>query len=142
MKKLIINSKSQMAELATNLAKKAQVGDIFLLKGTLGVGKSFFAKKFIESLLEEKTEILSPTFNLVYSYNSLKGKINHFDLYRLKQASELENIGFFDTIGKEIALIEWPEIASDFLPENCCEIEIKISEGGEEFREVTINDRR
>ncbi len=142
MKKLIINSKSQMAELATNLAKKAQVGDIFLLKGTLGVGKSFFAKKFIESLLEEKTEILSPTFNLVYSYNSLKGKISHFDLYRLKHSEELENIGFFDTIGKEIALIEWPEIAKDFLPENCCEIEIKMHEDGEESREVTINDRR
>ena len=84
--------------------------------------------------------MLSPTFNLVYSYDTKKGEVFHFDLYRLKSADELENIGFFDALKNGICLIEWPEIAAEFLKNNCLEIEIKIREDlGEEGREVLIN---
>lgn len=127
-----------MADLASKIAASSQ-SKIFCLKGTLGAGKSFFAKNFINSLQENPTEILSPTFNLVYSYDSKKGEIFHFDLYRIKSASELENIGFFDALENGICLIEWPEIAADFLPENCCEIEIKTTDKEEE-REVIISN--
>ena len=124
-----------MADFAKKTAQKAKKGDIFCLKGTLGAGKSFFAKNFVNELQEEKTEILSPTFNLVYCYDSKKGEIFHFDLYRLKSADELENIGFFDSIRSGICLIEWPEISEKFLPKHSQIIEIKILEG--EKREIT-----
>ncbi len=129
-----------MADLAREIAASAQVGDIFGLKGTLGAGKTFFAKNFINSLQEKEQEILSPTFNLVYSYQTKKGEIFHFDLYRLKSAQELENIGFFDALKNGISLIEWPEIAADFLKKNYYEIEIKTI-GKEEEREITISKK-
>ena len=140
MKKIIVNSKKEMAALAREIAASSQVGDVFGLKGTLGAGKTFFAKNFINALEEKASEILSPTFNLVYSYNTKKGEVFHFDLYRLKSAQELENIGFFDAIKNGISLIEWPEIAADFLKKNYYEIEIKTF-GKEEEREITISKK-
>ena len=140
MKKILINSKTEMAALAKKIAAEAELGDVIALKGTLGAGKSFFAKNFINFLLEKEQEILSPTFNLVYSYDTKKGEVFHFDLYRLKNSEELENIGFFDALKSGISLIEWPEIAVDFLPKNYLEIEIKIVDGtNEEAREVLLN---
>jgi len=138
VKKIVINSKNEMANLAREIAASSHASDVIGLKGTLGAGKSFFAKNFINFLQEKPTEILSPTFNLVYSYNTRKGEVFHFDLYRLKNAGELENIGFFDALKNGICLIEWPEIAKNFLKKNYTEIEIKTIAGKEEAREIRI----
>ncbi len=127
-----------MVDLAKEIAASARIGDVFALSGTLGAGKSFFARNFINALQEKPTEILSPTFNLVYVYDTKKGEIFHFDLYRLKSAEELENIGFFDALQNGISLIEWPEIGQKFLRKNCTEIEIKIL--GEERRKIIIKN--
>jgi tRNA threonylcarbamoyl adenosine modification protein YjeE len=145
VKKILINSKVEMAEFAAKIAAAAKAGDSIGLKGTLGVGKSFFAKSFINSLQEKPSEVLSPTFNLLYSYDTKKGEVSHFDLYRLKTPEELENIGFFDALKNGISLIEWPEIAADFLKKNYTEIEIKIPAdipawGSEETREIIIKE--
>ncbi len=134
--KIIIKNKKEMADFAAKLAKQAKIGDIIGLKGTLGAGKSFFARSFINALSQEPQDVLSPTFNLLYSYNTQKGEIFHFDLYRLKSADELENIGFFDALQNGISLIEWPEIAKSFLKKNYLEIEIKIIGKEEEEREI------
>ena len=119
MNKILIKNQNEMVNLAAEIASKSKSRDVIALKGTLGSGKSFFAKNFINSLKEkfgEKScEVLSPTFNLVYSYDTKKGEVFHFDLYRLKSAQELENIGFFDALKNGICLIEWPEIAAQFL---------------------------
>ncbi len=136
--KILINSKAQMQDFATKMAAKSKLGDIYCLKGTLGSGKSFFAKHFINSLQEKPSEVLSPTFNLLYSYESKKGEIFHFDLYRLKSSEELENIGFFDALQNGICLIEWPEIAEKFLPKNSIEITINIIAKKEEEREINL----
>ncbi|MFT6220453.1 MAG: tRNA threonylcarbamoyladenosine biosynthesis protein TsaE [Rickettsiales bacterium] len=119
-------NQSKMQEFAESLANKAKIGDVFGLKGTLGAGKSFFCKHFVNFLLDKKTEILSPTFNLLYSYQTPKGTIHHFDLYRIKNIEELENIGFFECLKDGICLIEWPEIAEEFLKKNYTQINIKI----------------
>lgn len=129
-----------MAAFAREIAAQARAGDVIGLKGTLGAGKSFFAKNFVNFLSEKPLEVLSPTFNLVYYYETKKGEIFHFDLYRLKSAEELENIGFFDALKNGICLIEWPEIAADFLKKNYSEIEIKtVSGANEEVREVIVS---
>ncbi len=127
-----------MANLAQIIAKNAKKGDIFGLKGGLGAGKSFFANAFINALCEHKINVLSPTFNLVYSYDTKKGEIFHFDLYRLKTVEELENIGFFDVLQNNICLIEWPQIAQNFLKKNYTEIEILIK--SEQEREILIKN--
>lgn len=138
--KIAIDSKTQMTDLAANIANKASSPCVIALKGSLGVGKSFFARQFINALSDEEIEVLSPTFNLVYSYQTKKGEIFHFDLYRLKSAQELENIGFFDALKSGICLIEWPEIAQDFLPKNCTIVEI-CGSGEDEKREVTVENK-
>ncbi len=141
MKKILIKSREEMANFAKEMANSAKVGDVFGLRGTLGAGKSFFAKNFINELQQKPTEVLSPTFNLVYSYETRNGEVFHFDLYRLKSAEELENIGFFDALKSGICLIEWPEVAADFLKKNYFEIEIKTLAGeGEEAREIFIKN--
>ena len=135
----MINSKTEMKAFARKVAQEAKIGDVFALKGTLGAGKSFFAKHFINALMEKETEILSPTFNLVYDYDGKLGKIYHFDLYRLKNPEELENIGFFEALENGITLIEWPEIAANYLPKNHQQIEINfVKDGPEESREVLV----
>jgi tRNA threonylcarbamoyl adenosine modification protein YjeE len=126
-----------MANFAKELAINSKSGDVICLQGTLGAGKTFFARHFINALQKEKTEILSPTFNLVYSYETTKGEVSHFDLYRLKSAEELENIGFFDSLENGICLIEWPEIAEKFLRKNTIKLEIRILDG--EKREILIS---
>jgi len=139
--KIFIKNKSEMIDLANKIALESKVGDVIGLVGSLGVGKSFFAKNFINAISSRKLEVLSPTFNLVYSYDTKKGEVFHFDLYRLKSASELENIGFFESLQNGISLIEWPEIARDFLVKNYLEINIKnIDSNGDEAREIVIKN--
>jgi tRNA threonylcarbamoyl adenosine modification protein YjeE len=115
---MIITNKKQMIKIATDLAQQASHNQIFALFGNLGMGKSFFASSFINALQQHKSTILSPTFSLLQTYQTSKGEIFHFDLYRLKHADELENIGFFQAINNNIMLIEWPQIALAFLPKN------------------------
>lgn len=114
---IFINNKIEMADLARKIAKEAQedLKKIICLSGDLGVGKSFFAQNFINYFQDKTTKVLSPTFNIVYSYETKIGEIFHFDLYRIKNFQDLENIGFFDVIKNSFCLIEWPEIAEDFL---------------------------
>ncbi len=124
-----------MIALAREIALSVSSPMVVALKGDLGAGKTFFARAFINALCEKETQILSPTFNLVYSYNTKKGELFHFDLYRLKDARELENIGFFDAMKNGICLVEWPEIAEGFLPKDVLRIEIF---GDGDKREVKV----
>lgn len=144
MQKIIIKNKKEMSQLAATIAKHATPQDVFALKGSLGVGKSFFAREFINALSTSSINVLSPTFNLVYSYKTKSAEIFHFDLYRLKNAQELENIGFFDAMKNGICLIEWPEIAKNFLPKNYVEIEIlnknQVEEKAEKNSEIESED--
>ncbi len=138
--KITTKNKSEMAALAKEIAILTHIGDVIGLKGSLGVGKSFFAREFINTLSANKINVPSPTFNLVYSYATKKGEVFHFDLYRLKNAEELENIGFFDALQSGICLIEWPEIAQKFLPKSYIEIEIlNFGEGEGEARQVILS---
>ena len=134
---ITINNQQQMKKFAYDMAKQATNHQIFALFGNLGVGKSFFAKHFINHLQTEKTAVLSPTFTLLQTYQTSKGEIFHFDLYRLKNALELENIGFFLPIANNIMLIEWPEIALPFLPNNITKIYFnKLAQSN--IRQITI----
>ncbi len=130
-----------MCKLASDIAKDFITlnykNKVIALHGTLGAGKSFFAKNFINALTNQETQVLSPTFNLVYSYQTNLGEIFHFDLYRIKNSNELENIGFFEAINNNITLIEWPKIAEKFLPKNHLAIIINNNEDNE-TREVEL----
>lgn len=127
-------------KIAKNIAKNAKVNDIYCLKGDLGVGKTVIAKA-IGNFFNVNDNISSPTFTILKSYdlnNKKIKKIHHFDLYRIKNLQELENIGFSDYLYDEdsIVLIEWPEVAYDLLPNHYKTITInKVMNNDSEFIE-------
>jgi tRNA threonylcarbamoyladenosine biosynthesis protein TsaE len=132
-----IRNKAEMVKLAAKIASLAKKSDVIGLNGTLGAGKSFFAASFINSLLDQETKVTSPTFNLLYTYSTIKGEIYHFDLYRLKKEEELYNIGIEDALDNGISLIEWPILAKNLVTKNFLDIEITIS--GTESRIIKLN---
>jgi tRNA threonylcarbamoyl adenosine modification protein YjeE len=134
-------SEPALEALAERLAKRCVAGDCLLLYGDLGAGKTTFARRFIQSLAGGQQEVLSPTFSLVQRYDTSLGcSLSHFDLYRLKQAQELLEIGFEDVLGQDIVLIEWPQIAGDMLPDDALTIEIAYTDNAQQ-REVRLTGR-
>ncbi|HCI48648.1 MAG: tRNA (adenosine(37)-N6)-threonylcarbamoyltransferase complex ATPase subunit type 1 TsaE [Alphaproteobacteria bacterium RIFCSPHIGHO2_01_FULL_41_14] len=102
--------------LAESLAKIAKKGDIFLLKGDLGAGKTMFVRCFIRFFLGERQEVPSPTFTMVQMYPTKDFMIWHLDLYRLKSPNELDEIGIEDAFYRGVSLVEWPERLENYKP--------------------------
>ena len=97
-----------------NISKIISAGDIIFLYGEIGVGKTTFVRFFI-NYLESKngiknSEVLSPTFNIVYDYDVGNIKILHYDLYRLKNYKDISQLGMFETSNDSIKIVEWPEL--------------------------------
>ena len=101
-------------ELAKNFSNYLKGGEIIFLYGEMGVGKTTFVKYLINQLLVKKnlqtTEVTSPTFNLLNEYKIDNLIIKHYDLFRLKNESEIKNLDLFDQNKNTITLIEWPEL--------------------------------
>ena len=138
--KINLSSEKKTEELADKLIKKIKPGDVVYLHGEIGVGKTTFIKFFINGLRKindlEYIEVTSPTFNILNEYQINKIKINHYDLFRLKSPSELENLGLFVNNENSITLIEWPQIITE-KPKNL--IELKFEYGKDhETRSVQI----
>jgi tRNA threonylcarbamoyl adenosine modification protein YjeE len=120
-----LNSVDDTREWAREFAKTLTAPIVVALHGDLGMGKSEIARAIIHELCGDDVVVPSPTFTLVQNYDG----ISHFDLYRVNDVSELEEIGLRHAIANDITLIEWPEIAADFLPADT--IHIYITEQGE-----------
>ena len=131
---IICHSEDETIKLATQLARLAKAGDTFALYGTLGMGKSVFARGFIQSLTKAE-EVPSPTFTLVQSYEAPNFEIYHFDLYRLKSPDEIFELGMEEALYEGVCLIEWPEKMGGYLPKNCFSIQISAHPEG---REISI----
>jgi len=97
-----------------NISKIIRPGDIIFLYGEIGVGKTTFVRFFI-NYLESKngiknSEVLSPTFNIIYDYDVGNLKILHYDLYRLKNYKDISQLGMFESSNDSIKIVEWPEL--------------------------------
>lgn len=96
--------------LAQKIALLAKVGDIITLQGTLGMGKTTFARAFIRALsMDPMCEVPSPTFTLLQAYEDLPLSVWHFDLYRLESPEEFEELGIEEALSSGVSLIEWPQ---------------------------------
>ena len=111
---MIIKSLEQLNTLSKKVADCSDEKDCIFLIGEIGVGKTTFTRYFINYLQEKEgvkvTEVLSPTFNLLYEYDLKEYKIMHYDLYRVKQEKELNNLSLFQDEGNTIKIIEWPNV--------------------------------
>ena len=136
MEKFISNSMQETLNFAKQFASKLKSGDVVLLKGDLGAGKTVFAKGIVDFFSKGKYVAVSPTFVLVNSYE-ITPQINHFDLYRLKNIDELYNIGFEELLySNSISLIEWPERAREIMP--LSSISVIINKIDDEKREIVV----
>ena len=109
-----LNSLKDTKKLSKKLSKIIKHGDTIFLYGEIGVGKTTFVRFLINQLEVEnrikKSDILSPTFNIVYDYEIKKLKILHYDLYRLKKYKDILELGIFENLKNNITIVEWPEL--------------------------------
>ena len=106
---------SETESLAFKLCKKLKIGDVLMLDGELGTGKTTFSRYVISNLhslkkISKPNTINSPTYPILLTYNLDSYEIYHYDLYRIKSISELEELDFFENIKGNITLIEWPNL--------------------------------
>ena len=109
-----LNSTKDTKSLSINISKIIGKGDIILLYGDIGVGKTTFVRFLINHLENNngirESDVLSPTFNIVYDYEVNNVKILHYDLYRLKSYKDIAQLGMFETSKNHIKIVEWPEL--------------------------------
>ena len=109
-----LKSLEDTQNFSKNISKIISVGDIIFLYGEIGVGKTTFVRFFINHLENKNkiknSEVLSPTFNILYDYEVGNIKILHYDLYRLKNYKDISQLGMFETSNDGIKIVEWPEL--------------------------------
>ena len=109
-----LKSLEDTQNFSKSISTIVDTGDVIFLYGEIGVGKTTFVRFFINHLESKNkiknSDVLSPTFNIVYDYNIGKTKILHYDLYRLKNYKDISQLGIFETSNDHIKIVEWPEL--------------------------------
>lgn len=138
---MVIETRSpeETFRLGKELGRKAVPGQVFTLTGDLGVGKTVFTQGLAKGLgIEEPVN--SPTFTIVQVYEEGRLPFYHFDVYRIGDVEEMEEVGFDDYVmGEGVSLIEWADLIEEILPEKRTEIRIeKDLEQGFDYRKITV----
>ena len=139
MKKIILNSEKETIEFGKKIAAHLKKGDIIILTGDLGSGKT----KLTEGILTYfglQDEISSPTFTIVNEYETEKFPIYHFDVYRLEDEDEFLAIGGEEYFEKGVSIIEWGEIIENILPQNYTKITFSKDLNDENKRIIEIEE--
>lgn len=138
---MILESRSEKEtyELGVKIGRQAKAGQVYTLVGDLGVGKTVFTKGLAEGL-EIKEPVSSPTFTIVQVYDEGRLPFYHFDVYRIGDVEEMDEIGYEDYVyGEGVSLIEWANLIEEILPEHFTEIKIeKNLEKGFDYRRISI----
>ena len=125
-----LKSLKDTQNFSKNISQIISAGDIIFLYGEIGVGKTTFVRFFINRLESKNgirnSEVLSPTFNIVYDYDVGSLKILHYDLYRLKNYKDISQLGMFETSNDSIKIVEWPELIES-KPKNRVDIQFQYS---------------
>lgn len=128
-------------EFGRKLGESCKPGDVFTLIGDLGVGKTVFTQGFAKGLLIEES-VNSPTFTILQIYDEGRIPLYHFDVYRIGDVSEMDEIGFEEYVfGRGVSLIEWANLIEEILPDKYMEIQIlKDVSRGFDYRNITISE--
>jgi len=131
-----INSPDQTANLAISLGQILKAGDCLLLVGSVGAGKSLFARALIQSLQDTPEDVPSPTFTIIQTYETKLGDLWHCDLYRISSPHEVIELGLDDAMATAVTLIEWPENLADLTPPDA--LTIRINDLGGDVRKLSF----
>ena len=136
------NQEKETYALGVRMGQSAKAGAVYTLVGDLGVGKTIFTKGFAEGL-GVKEHVNSPTFTIVQIYEEGRLPFYHFDVYRIGDVEEMDEIGYDDYIyGQGVCLIEWANLIEEILPKKRKEIVIeKNLEKGFDYRKITVTER-
>lgn len=135
--KFTSHSSEETMEFASKLASKLHIGDVVVLSGELGAGKTKFTEGFLKYFGLDK-EISSPTFNIVNEYKKDDIKIYHFDVYRLEDVDEFYAIGGEEYFSSGICIIEWGELIEEALPNDYIKISFEKDPDCENTRYLNI----
>lgn len=136
-----LNTEQDTRDLAAFIAPLLRPGDVICLWGDLGSGKTFFTRALAAAL--GITELVdSPSFVLLKEYTGGKFPLFHLDLYRLKNAADFLDLGITDLIDSGVTLIEWPELAAQYLPQRILNLSLRFSyQGRQRSVEIVAKDR-
>lgn len=129
-------SDQDTADFARLLVPFLAAGDVILLHGDIGAGKSHFSRSLIQSVMDPVEDVPSPTFTLVQTYDTQIGEIWHADLYRLSDLDETYELGLIDAFEEAICLIEWPDRLGDEAPQTA--LHVTLTAQDENTREIAI----
>ncbi|SMP06402.1 tRNA (adenosine(37)-N6)-threonylcarbamoyltransferase complex ATPase subunit type 1 TsaE [Shimia sagamensis] len=133
-----LKSPSETQALAIQISATLSAGDVLLLEGPIGAGKTHFARSLIQALLPVQEDVPSPTFTLVQVYDGPESEIWHADLYRLSAPDEVVELGLTDAFEEAICLVEWPDRLAELAPENALYLRFDVSKQAE-HRQLTIS---
>ena len=140
---MIVKSLDHLNKISEIILKKLDKKDCLFLIGEIGVGKTTLTRYLINNLQKQKgqsqTEVLSPTFNLLYEYEIGDFKIMHYDLYRIKKTKELKHLGIFSEELDAVKIVEWPDLIKTPVQDKL-EIHIRYSEKENE-REIEFKGK-
>jgi tRNA threonylcarbamoyladenosine biosynthesis protein TsaE len=122
------DDEAQTTHFAQRLAQTLRAGDVILLSGDIGAGKTYFARQILLALLDSPEDIPSPTFTLVQSYDTCLGEALHADLYRLTSPAEADELGLFEAFGQSLCLIEWPDRLGAERPDFALDISLQATD--------------
>ena len=136
---VITKAPQETFALGVELGKKAKPGQVYCLNGDLGVGKTVLTQGFAQGL-GIREPVNSPTFTILQSYEEGRLPLHHFDVYRVGDVEEMEEIGYeYYVYGNGVSLIEWADLIADILPEHYTKITIeKDLEQGFDYRRISI----
>ncbi len=137
---IVIRSEAETIGFAAEFSANLSAGDVVLLHGDLGMGKSVFSRAVIRALCgDDAMEVPSPTFTLVQQYDAPLGAIWHFDLYRLSDESEIYEIGWEEAMVGGISLVEWPERLGGLSPARYIEVILSPKADDKDARQIEVN---
>ena len=130
-------------ELGRRMGLKAVPGAVYCLEGDLGVGKTVFTQGFAQGL-GVGGPVNSPTFTILQQYEDGRMPLYHFDVYRIGDVEEMEEIGYEDCLfGEGVCLIEWPSLIREILPEDAVWVrDGEDPNGGFDYRKITVEERK
>ncbi|CUH79531.1 tRNA (adenosine(37)-N6)-threonylcarbamoyltransferase complex ATPase subunit type 1 TsaE [Tropicibacter naphthalenivorans] len=134
---LTLTSPEQTSALAARLGAMLHAGDVLLLSGEIGAGKTHFARALIQSLQDTPEDVPSPTFTLVQVYDTPAGELWHADLYRLSSPDECVELGLADAFDEAICLVEWPDKLEDLTPAAALSLRL-ADRAGDDTRQLTL----
>ena len=142
MKIIETYSPEETFQAGKRLGEQAGKGQVYCLDGDLGVGKTVFTQGF-EKGLGIQSDVNSPTFTIIQQYEEGHLPLYHFDVYRIGDISEMDEIGYEDCFyGEGVCLIEWASLVEEIIPETAIEIRIeKDLEKGFDYRKITVEER-